>query len=76
MSEKIKSISIRCHHCGHRFPSMIGTGDVQTFQKMLMAGNTQVCPKCLTIVACNKENMSYVLADDSGGSVGPEFGKS
>jgi hypothetical protein len=72
--DKIKSVHILCGHCNTRFPSPIMFGDVQTFESATTAGNIAQCPRCRTMINCNKDNMSYVLADDSGGSVGPNFG--
>jgi hypothetical protein len=73
---KIKSVSLKCGHCGTHQPCAIFCGDTQVFDTLTAAGNIQQCrnPKCRQMIHCNKENMSYVLADGSGGSVGEDFG--
>lgn len=76
MNPKIKSCYLKCPHCGHRQSSPIQFGDVRSFETGLAMGNKSQCRQCGKMIDCNKANMSYVLADDSGGSVGPDFGKS
>jgi hypothetical protein len=72
--QRIKSVSLKCPHCGHQFPSPIFITDVVAFETAVTSGNKTWCPKCRQKIDCNKENMAYVLADDSGGAVGPDFG--
>jgi len=69
---KIKSASIKCGHCGDKFPSPIFLGDTETFDSATVSGNIAQCPKCGGVVNCNRENMSYELADTTGGFVGDE----
>ncbi|MDR8087800.1 hypothetical protein [Burkholderia gladioli] len=71
--EKISQVSLKCPN-GHKFPSPIFIGDKRSFDSATMSGNRTNCPKCGVVFSCNKENMSYVLADDSGGAVGDDFG--
>ncbi|WP_082721992.1 hypothetical protein [Burkholderia sp. RF2-non_BP3] len=71
---EIKEIWIKCPN-GHRFRSPIFLGDTETFDSGVLFGNTAQCPTCGALVDCNKENMSYILADGSGGLVGDGFGK-
>lgn len=70
----IKESFIKCGHCGTRFNSPIFLGDTETFESAMTWGNKAQCPNCKEMIHCNKENMSYVLADESGGSVGDDFG--
>jgi hypothetical protein len=71
---EIKESFIKCPKCSTRFPSPIFFGDTISFETATTWGNTAQCPKCGDMVKCNKENMSYTLADDSGGGVGGGFG--
>jgi phage FluMu protein Com len=59
--QKIKTVNIKCAHCGHSFESGIGIADVRTFQVAILSGHKQRCPKCSQVNLCNKENMSYIL---------------
>lgn len=72
-NKPIKAVNILCGHCGLRFPSPIFLGDMFTFETATTSGNRAECPRCREMIHCNKENMSYVLADGSGGSVGSDF---
>ncbi len=69
---KIKESFIKCGHCGTKFRSPIHFGDTESFDSATLSNNTAQCPnpKCRKTIHCNKENMSYVLADGSGGFVG------
>lgn len=69
----IKESYIKCGHCGNRFRSPIFFGDTETFDSALTAGNSAQCSGCGNMIRCDKSNMSYVLADDSGGGVGDDF---
>jgi len=71
----IKESHIKCGHCGHRFNSPIFFGNTETFETATTSGNTAQCPSCNKMINCNKSNMSYVLADDTGGAVSNDFGK-
>lgn len=71
---QIKISFIKCK-CGHRFNSPIFFGDTETFDLATTSGNKAQCPSCRTMIDCNKTNMSYVLADNSGGAVGHGFGE-
>lgn len=70
---KIKSVSVKCGHCGTVQPSGIFVGDTQSFETLVTSGNTQQCRNCGKIINMNKENMSYVLADGSGGAMYDDF---
>ena len=70
---QIKESFIKCK-CGHRFHSPIFFGDTETFDTATTSGNKAQCPSCEIMIDCNKTNMSYILADNSGGAVGDEFG--
>jgi DNA-directed RNA polymerase subunit M/transcription elongation factor TFIIS len=70
----IKESFIKCNACGNRFRSPIFFGHTAAFDSATTSGNKAQCPKCGTMINCNKDNMSYVLADDSGGAVGGGFG--
>lgn len=73
--DKIEKSFVKCS-CGHRFPSPIFFGSVAVFESATTSGNSVQCPSCRKMFACNKDNMSYVLTGNSGGSVGDDFGKS
>lgn len=70
----IKESFIKCNVCDHRFHSPIFFGDTATFESATTWGNKAQCPECGTMIDCNKDNMSYALADDTGGAVGGGFG--
>lgn len=70
---KIKESFIKCGNCGTRFPSPIFFADTRAFETATMSGNKAQCPKCRQMIHCNKENMSYALADEVGGFVGDDF---
>lgn len=70
---EIGKIHIKCK-CSHRFPSPIFIGSVEMFEAVVASGNKAECPKCRSMVDCNKDNMSYELADGSGGSMGYNYG--
>lgn len=69
----IKSITLKCGHCGTYNPSMIFFGNTESLESSFTSGNTQQCISCRKMINCNKENYSYVLADGSGGSVAGDF---
>ena len=71
---KIKESHIKCGNCDTRFRSPIFFENTEAFETATMVGNVAQCPKCGQMINCNKENMSYVLDDDSGGFVGGGFG--
>lgn len=72
---KIKESHVQCPHCGTKFPSPIFIADTESFDTAILAGNRAQCPNpnCGKMINCNKENMSYLLADETGGFVGKEF---
>jgi len=70
---KIKASHIKCGVCGTKFRSPISLGDTEAFQSATLVGNTASCPDCGRMIHCNSENMSYVLADDTGGLVGNDY---
>jgi predicted RNA-binding Zn-ribbon protein involved in translation (DUF1610 family) len=71
----IKESFVKCPQCGNRFRAPIAFRDTEMFESALTWGNRVKCGSCGTMIDCNKDNMSYVLADDSGGSVGGKFGE-
>ncbi len=71
----IKQIIVKCGSCSAEFPSPIFLGDTETFDSGTLFGNRVQCPKCRTMISCNKENMRYILADKHGGFVGNDYGK-
>lgn len=77
MSKRIKECIIKCPECGTKFNSPIFFGDVATFEAALTMGNITQCinPSCRVLIDCNRENMTYRLADESGGFVGEKFGR-
>lgn len=71
---KISEITLKCGHCGHRFPSPIFAGDSVTLETMITVGNKVECPKCKTMISCNKQNMAWRWEDGSGGGMYDEWG--
>lgn len=71
----IKESFVKCTNCGSRFNSPMFFGNTEIFDAATTWGNKVQCPECKTMIDCNKDNMSYVLADDSGGQVGGKFGE-
>ena len=61
----VKSIEIQCINCKEWFVSPIFFGDIDSFDSSTMIGNRVNCPKCGSIVPCNKENMR-VRSSDGG----------
>ena len=45
--------------CSAVFPSPIAFGDRESFETSTLTGNTVTCPKCGSVVPCNKENMIF-----------------
>ena len=45
--------------CSAVFPSPISFGSRQTFETANLSGNMVTCPKCRSMVPCNKENMIF-----------------
>lgn len=62
---KVKSIEIKCSHCGTWFPSPIGFGDMSSFDSSTLIGNKVQCQNCQKMVSCNKENMR-IRSEDGG----------
>jgi len=48
-----------CKNCSAIFPSPIAFGDKKSFETSTLEGNMVRCPKCGSIVPCNKENMIF-----------------
>ena len=69
----IKSITLKCGHCGASNPSAIFFASTEALESSTTYGNTQTCNSCGKTIKCNKENYSYVLADGSGGMVANDF---
>lgn len=63
----VKTIEIKCSNlqCGEWFDSPIFFGDLNSFDTSTLEGNIVQCPKCHTMVGCNKENMK-VRSNDGG----------
>jgi hypothetical protein len=73
---KIKDVRVKCPYCGTESPSPIFIGDSESFDSAVTQGNTVQCRNaaCRKMFPCNKENMTYRLAE-GGGFVGDEFGE-
>jgi len=65
---KTLSITIKCLHCKHKFPSPIFMSPYSAFNTGTLAGNKAQCPKCQQTTECNKEN--FIALFDGGGFVG------
>ncbi|MFY0758750.1 hypothetical protein AB1K32_07705 [Metabacillus dongyingensis] len=61
----VKTLEIKCTSCNTWFPSPIFFGDINSFDSSTLLGNIVQCPKCSSMVGCNKENMR-VIANDGG----------
>ncbi|MHA2329896.1 MAG: hypothetical protein ACXACR_15370 [Candidatus Hodarchaeales archaeon] len=48
-----------CAKCSAKFPSPIAFGTRESFETATLSGNTTNCPKCGSIVPCDKENMIF-----------------
>lgn len=48
-----------CPACKEIFNSPIAFGDRKSFESSKLKGNVVNCPKCGSIVSCNKENMIF-----------------
>lgn len=72
---KVRSVRIRCLHCGKWFDSGIQFGDDRSFSTSTLEGNLQQCPRCHKMTGCNKENMDVVTVDDKGKPDGGFVGK-
>jgi len=48
-----------CPKCKKIFNSPIAFGDRKSFESSKLKGNVVNCPKCGSIVSCNKENMTF-----------------
>ncbi|MFS8083656.1 MAG: hypothetical protein ACMG51_09400 [Ginsengibacter sp.] len=74
-AKRIHDVTIKCPHCGQRFPSPIFIRNTAAFESAILSNNATNCPnpKCGKDIDCNKENMSYTLADEVGGFVGYDF---
>lgn len=70
---RIKESFVQCGRCKTKFRSPIFFADTDTFETATTSGNITQCPSCNALISCNKDNMSYTLADSSGGFVGENF---
>jgi hypothetical protein len=73
---QIKEIWLKCPYCGTRTRSPIFFSTTEAFESSTVFGSMNQCPSsgCHKMYPCNKENVSYTLADDAGGFVGEDFG--
>lgn len=62
---KIKESFIECGHCGTKFRSPFYIGDTKTFSHAILWGIQVKCASCEVTIACNEQNMSYVLEDEA-----------
>lgn len=65
---EVEELQIKCLNCNTWFPSPIFFGDLVSFDKSSMEGNTVQCPNCNKMTSCNKENMR--VRASGGGFVG------
>ena len=65
---KTLSITIKCLHCGGKFPSPIFMTLYSSFDTATLFGNSAQCPHCRKMTGCNKEN--FVARFEDGGFVG------
>ncbi len=65
---KTLSITMRCLHCGAKFPSPIFMTPYSTFSTATLFGNLAQCPSCGKMTGCNKEN--FLARFEGGGWVG------
>lgn len=72
----IKSITIKCGHCGTIFPSPIFVGTTEALDGSFLLNNRVRCPNaaCRQLIHCDKNNMSVLYADGSGGEVYWDWG--
>lgn len=61
----IKSLTIKCIHCGAQSRSMIGFGDTQSLKGTEMSGNMQNCSACGKQTPVRKDLMTVTLEDGS-----------
>ena len=50
---------ILCPNCKTIFNSPIAFGDRKSFESSILSGNVTNCPKCGSLIPCNKENMIF-----------------
>jgi len=48
-----------CPKCKTIFNSPIAFGDRKSFESATLIGNVVNCPKCGSMIPCNKENMIF-----------------
>lgn len=63
-----ESITIKCTHCGGKFPSPIFMTPYSSFSTATLTGNRAQCPHCSKMTDCNKEN--FVARFSDGGFIG------
>ena len=68
----VKSLEIRCEHCGEWFPSPIAFGGGESFDATRLTGNRVTCKHCGKWTGCNKENMRLREEGETGGFVGTD----
>ena len=56
---QIAQTIVICTQCSAEFPSPIAFGDRKSFETSTLSGNTTKCPKCGSVVPCDKENMIF-----------------
>ena len=65
---KTLKITLRCSHCGHKFPSPIFMDPYSVFKSGTIIGYKEECPACGKWSDCGKEN--FLALFEGGGWVG------
>lgn len=65
---KTLSITIKCQHCGHKFPSAFVFSPYRTFDIAALADNKQQCPRCHNLTGADKEHFLAIF--EGGGFLG------
>ncbi|TZG41276.1 hypothetical protein FZZ93_01020 [Halomonas eurihalina] len=65
---KTISITIKCLHCGEKFPSPMFMTTRGVFSTATLTGNKAQCHYCNKMTNCNKEN--FVARFEDGGFIG------
>ena len=65
---KVKSVDVRCEHCGKWSRSPFSFGNDESFDANTLIGNQVLCRQCRKRTGCNKENMR--LRGEDGRFVG------
>jgi len=67
-------IRVQCRHCKAWIRAPLGMSSVETFDTLVLHGNSIECPKCRKMTACDKANMRvrWHSDDEQGGFLGVE----